>query len=171
MSEIDKIYLKNPLSRFSMYSQFQAEYLIEIADDISIKIDDLLMIENTIDGANFKKTYGYITLWIFGSYELIRTLCQPKDDTFSDEFKVKILELKKDLSVVRVPLAKQERKGKNVPASEQTYIKEFDFKNKDISFNIDNSKSIKTLIGEFKTLIESIKSDDVSRGIWEQFIK
>jgi hypothetical protein len=153
---MEQVFINKPLLLFSVFSQIQADNLIDIGNDISKRISRMLRINGQI-GPEFNKTYGYLSLWILGAYELVRTL-DAENNTFKKETKDKINSYKKKIAKIRVPIAKQELAGKEkVRVTIPQSVYGIDFKKKDLQFKIgDEDFYFKELLAEFKTLIKSI---------------
>lgn len=136
--------------KISFVSYYQYEILIELGDEVFDLIDTCINEDETIDFALFNKAYGRFWLWVLGSYEFIRTLDQ-NSNCFPQVYKSVISELKKELSLIRMPFAKQEYRGeKNSKAESATLVSDVDVKEKDIFFQIKEVKlSAKGLINRF----------------------
>ncbi len=152
---MEQIFADNPLKKLSPFLNIKANYLIEIGNDIL----KMLPKKNEIEFNHFLKTYGYVSLWIFGTYEFIRTTDQYKEKTFKKKLQREIKKFKKQIDTIRITLAKQElpdKKG-HMTMEGQSISSitngdyQFQFKNKPISF--------KDLLLKFTKLIQLISDE------------
>lgn len=157
-----KVIKKKPLLLFSVYSQIQADNLIEIGQDISNRISKILRKKGTVD-KGFNKAYGYLSLWIFGAYEMVRTLDQGKA-RFTKDTQTEINQFKKKISELRVPLAKQELAGNKGGVTYEASVMDVDFDKKDFTFTVKGQDyHFKELFKEYKNLINSINEDSFEK--------
>ena len=153
MTDINEILRNNPISAVSLYSQIQADYLVQLGKRLSAKMDTY---EGTID--DFTETYGQFWLWLLGAYEVIRTLCEYSDQ-FDPDFAEKLQELKRDLAKVRVPFAKQEYRGRSEGIGGDLSVTSF---GKDMKFQIDGEEvSSQDVIAKVTNFIESIDLNQI----------
>lgn len=145
----------NYLFQFSPYADMQAKNLIDIGGDISKRLSRVLKNKGQV-GQGFIKTYGYLSLWILGSYEFTRTLDQ-NGDHFQEEVRQKINEYKKKIAKIRMPIAKYEHAGKKDRILFPALISNVDFLKRDFIIKIESQEFLfKDLFKEFKALIKVI---------------
>jgi hypothetical protein len=156
-------YLKeNPIMRFSVYSDLQIKTIVEVGDSIVEQFDWMIQKPNRIDMSK-GDPYGKIWLWIIGTYEIVRTMSDPKwKDSWSESAYSRISAFKRKISELRIPFAKQEIRRKPIPVEREPSIHGFDFEGKSYLFEVNGTcYNIRNLIKEFEALIRSIKPDDV----------
>jgi hypothetical protein len=145
-----------PLTRFSVYSQAQVECLYRLSCESQQLLD-----EDGGLGANFQKIYGNFWLWVLGTYEVSRTICEYKS-CFSERINIEALKFKQRISVVRMPFAKQQHRGKKHPINAEASVASFDSETKDMGFLIEGEIiKMRVLFSEFNSFVQSIDHDDV----------
>ena len=150
-----------PLVKFSVYTQAQIECLQRLSDELRQFLD-----EDGGLGGNFQKIYGGFWLWVLGTYEVSRTMYEYKH-CFSARLSTDILTFKKNISVLRMPFAKQQYQGKQKrPINAEASVYSFNSETRDIAFAVeDNVLWVRVLLAEFDDLMESIKHEDVLQDL------
>jgi hypothetical protein len=150
----------HPLISFSVVSHIQFQILLDFGNDTESLLNKCVIHEGEVNGQFLNKTYGQIWFWVIGAYELVRTLHQ-RNEMFDEESKVKLRELKSELSVLRIPFAKQELRGDKLKLLDRTnvsLVSEIDFITKDFVFNINGKKfRFKKLFDHFQMVFKNIK--------------
>lgn len=146
-----------PLVRFSVYSQAQVECLQRLSCELTKLLD-----EDGGLGANFQKIYGNFWLWVLGTYEVSRTMCEYKN-CFSDRLYEDVLLFKKRIAVIRMPFAKQQHKGNGkCPINAEASVASFNSATKDMAYSVDGTLIwVRPLLAEFDSLVQSIGHADV----------
>ncbi len=149
-----------PLARFSYYLNGRVWVLSEVQKEI------LEILENSvIDGAlileRMSRAEMLFWLWTLGAYEVIRTMHQAKV-CFAERVQNELFKLKKTLAVVRMPSAKMEKMGKNIPITSNRSASGFDFETKDLVVgDPEDPKLARVLIQEFSAFLASLKEEDI----------
>lgn len=167
MSEIiDEMCRKNPLLKFSVYTQVQIQQLTMVSDEIMGILD-----RNTVGGivVHWHRSYGLFWLWVLGAYEVIRTMDEHKQ-CFSEPLRQKVGGLKEELAKVRIPFAKQQfarKKGyKDRAIGSEPSVVGFGEENKDLLFEIEgNSVSCRNMLKQFNDFIQSVNHEEVLRDL------
>lgn len=151
---------QNPLIRFSVYTHIQVCTLSTLGREILALLNSSIA-EGSADPQASNRAYGMFWLWLLGAYEVTRTMCQAKS-CFTAELSTKLIALKKPLSKLRMPFAKQEYKGENSPIATEASISAVDTIGKDFKFKINGTVlSVRDLIGAFESVFGNIKREDV----------
>ena len=150
---------------FSCYTHIQKEILDNLATEIIGLLENGIVVRGDnqveVDGRIFKQVYGKFWLWILGAYEMVRTMDQAKS-CFTKELFLKINELKKRLSLLRIPFAKQELAGKKQPIFAEPSVSGVDKEAKDLKFMIgDQILTMRGMISEFGRVFNFINSSSV----------
>lgn len=152
----------NPLVRFSVYTHIQAAFLRERGQEIL-----RLMDRASVGGATPSLTqtvYPEFWLWVFGAYEVVRTMSIGQG-CFSPSLTVRLVDLKKQLTPLRMVLAKQERAGHQGNIDADGSIAGFGLENKDLVFLLDGKQprrlSARELIRTVEELFAGIRLEDV----------
>ena len=151
---------KHPLLLFSPVSQFQSNYLLEFYNDTRILFNESISDENQVH--NVTKLYTHAWLLVLGCYEVLRTMAGA-NGCFTPEIKKEILTLKRSFADIRIPMTKQEQRGKNgIFNPNGVSIHGVDIKGKDFIFEVKgNQVHVLQLIDSFFTLINSIGKNDI----------
>lgn len=139
------------------YSNTQADYLKEIGGDIKRRISSHFKNgdSNQIRG-NVIKSYGYIALWILGSYEFARTL-KSNEKFFEENEFLCIKEFHDKMKTLRIPLSKQEYKNDGGICNQDQFINSFDKERKDFLFKVkDEIFYYKEIYQNFLDMLEKI---------------
>lgn len=151
---------QNPLVWFSAYTQIQVRTLSAFGREI-LDLLDSSMAEGSVDAQAFDRAYGMFWLWLLGAYEVTRTMCQAKS-CFTEELSTKLITLKKRLSALRMPFAKQEYEGRRTPIKNEASVCSMDTMAKDFKFEINGTAlSVRDLISAFESVFGNIKGEDV----------
>ncbi len=152
--------IENPLMGFSVYSDSQVKTLQTLGKEILSLMDNAIT-EGQVKGKFFQKVYGLFWLWVLGVYEVTRTMTQAKI-CFSEQFLANLQPLKKQISILRMPFAKQEYQGKKSPITNEASIYSIDTAKKDIKYEVKgNILSVRELINEFESLFSTMSNKDV----------
>jgi hypothetical protein len=157
---IDEMLNQNPLIGFSVYTQIQVRTLSAFGQEI-LDLLDSSMAEGSMDGQAFNRAYGMFWLWLLGAYEVTRTMCQAKS-CFTAELSTKLFGLKKRLSALRMPFAKQEYEKEKTPIKDEASAYGVDTMRKDLRFEIKGTVlSVRDLISAFESVFGNIKLEDI----------
>jgi hypothetical protein len=164
---IEEMLKRHPLIQFSLYTDSQAQILLDLGEKIIRLLDEGLIKPNIVDRPA-REAYGQFWLWVLGAWEVIRTMDEPEHrDCFAEPIFTEIGKMKKTLHRIRIPFAKQElagRKGKHVYSELSMYT--FDHERKDIGYKIDHEIvwMRRTLI-DFDHFIRSIQTSHVLKAL------
>jgi len=111
----EQVVEREPLIAFSHYLSGRTNVLLMLADEIIDNLDQGFS-GAVVDGGRAARAEHLMWLWILGSYEVVRTMCQAKN-CFSDKAFNELSGLKKTLSTIRMPAAKMEKSGKKAPVT------------------------------------------------------
>ena len=152
---------REPLQKFSFYLSSRVIQLLGVGEEIKSKLDAGLSVD-CIDGRILGNTGVLAWLWMLGTYEVIRTMCQPKN-AFSSRISNNLVALKRKLEIPRMPDAKMEPKGRNHPANSNRCPPFWDLENKDVILGDFDSGSarFRPLLAEFDEVMSSITCEDV----------
>lgn len=151
----DEYLAARPLMNFSYYTNMQVEILNKMESTIAD------MFANRKDAYVINDIYGSFWLWTLGAYEVVRTMSQA-ESCFSSVVYDQLLAFKRKLAKIRMPFAKQEYKGRKKPIFNESSISGMDTKKGDMTFTIESvTYSTKTMMEEFRSLMASIKSEDI----------
>jgi hypothetical protein len=167
-SDFGQSLVKRPLVRFSVYTDIQAATIVGLGEQILNEMDNGLIREpkgsepKGVDGTVFNKVNGLFWIWVLGSYEVVRTMTQAKG-CFSSNCSQNLQKLKKTLSLLRIPFAKQELPGKKkTPVAAEPSISSVQISPPDLEFKIDETVlSIRAVIQQFRNVFDSITPEDV----------
>lgn len=163
---------REPLLKFSFYLSERVLILIQFADEIIDNLDQggrhqIGAKGQSMDPNKFGRADSLMWLWILGAYEVARTIDQARN-CFSEEFSKKIVSLKEELEVIRMPAAKMEKSRKRfgkagVPVTSNRSGSGWDYDNKDLFVNDpeDSIISARKIIHEFDRVFCSMRAEDV----------
>jgi len=152
---------KDPLVRFSVYSQIQAQTLRDVSTEVSSLLDSSISEEKFVNGSNLQVIYGRFWMWVLGAYEVTRTMSEYKT-CFSTSLNSRVADFKAQISILRMPFAKLQFKGNDKPINGEASIYSIDMKARDFIFQVgDKQFPMRWLMNEFNSLIASIKPEDV----------
>ena len=158
---LPKFLARDPLVRFSVYSQIQAQTLRDLSNEITELIDASIKDGQFVDGSKFQLIYGRFWMWVLGAYEVTRTMSE-NTVCFSSNLNKKVAEFKAQISVLRMPFAKLQFKRCNKPISNEASIYSVDMDARDFLFQVGDKKfPMRSLMKEFLGLLASIKPEDV----------
>ncbi|MEI2769495.1 MAG: hypothetical protein V9G98_01710 [Candidatus Competibacter sp.] len=147
---------------FSFYLSGRVNVLCAFADEIIDNLDKGFFSEY-VDGAMVERAESLMWPWVLGAYEVVRTMYQAKQ-CFSERLAQELKDLKNQLSVVRMPAAKMEKRGKNVAVTSNRSPSGWDFNNSDLLINDpddDKNVSARQILAEFDRVFCSISRSDV----------
>lgn len=164
MTSPEELLERHPLLRFSLYTEVQCQFLVRFGKETSELLDQMLAKDGVVDG-DFNLAYGRIWLWILGAYEVVRTMCQAKL-CFSDEYLAKLTNFKNDIAEIRIPFAKQERRGLKQPIHSELSVSDFDFDRKDFAFDLSGHKvHFRDLYDAFAQLVQNVSGSDIKQRL------
>ncbi len=153
---------REPLIAFSHYLSGRVNVLLIFAAEIIDNLDRRFSSE-AIDGCQVERAESLMWLWILGSYEIVRTMCQAKN-CFSDKTFSELSGLKKTLAAIRMPAAKMEKPRERIPVTSDRSPSGWDISNRDLLVNdpesIENI-SARFILNEFDRVFAAITKDDV----------
>lgn len=155
----EEIIENEPLIVFSYYLSEKNNLLLDLSDKILENLDKGFGSE--IYTEFIGKASSMTWFWTLGAYEVIRTICQAKG-CFSDTFIESANKLKEQLAIVRMPSAKMEVKGKNIPVNSNRSPDGWDIDKKDLLIgDPENSKSARQLIEQYDKTLCSLQPNDI----------
>ncbi len=158
----EEIYAREPLLAFSFYLSGCNNTLLSFSKEILEKLDNGFE-GQTIHAGLIGNASALLWLWTLGAYEVIRTISQAKE-CFSDSFIEKVTKLKKELAIVRMPSAKMEVVGKNMPVNSNRSPDGWDIENKNLLIGSpENPVSARYLLDLYKKTILSLSIEDVRK--------
>ena len=166
---IERMLDENPLLVFSCYTHGQKEILDELGAEIVALLDNGILAREdgrvVVDGRFFKQAYGKFWLWVLGAYEMVRTMDQAKS-CFTQSLAGEINQLKKQLSLLRMPFAKQElagkRQGKRQPVGAEPSVAGVDHAAKDFKYRVgDQILTMRGMIAEFGNVFAGVNRANV----------
>jgi len=156
---LEEILEREPLLAFSFYLSEKNNLLLDLSDKILKNLDKGF--GDTIYTEFIANASSWTWFWTLGAYEVVRTISQAKV-CFSDTFIQKIIELKKQLAIVRMPSAKMEEQGENKPVNSNRSPDDWDIERKDLLIGSPkNPKSVRQLIELYDKTFCSLKPNDV----------
>ena len=157
----EQIVERDPLIAFSFFLAGRVHVLFDVAGEIIENLDQGFL-EAPVNGDRIARAESLMWLWILGTYEVVRTMCQAKD-CFSERALDQLMQFKKTLSSVRMPAAKMEKAGRKVPVSSNRSASGWDVAGKDLFINDPESIDVRarSLLQEFDRVFSSITKDDV----------
>jgi hypothetical protein len=165
-AKIEEHLRRDPLVKFSVYAHIQAEVLKTCAHQIRALLDIALAKPGVVDQGS-QEAYGLFWLWLLGACEVTRTMTQAKS-CFHPAAADKLYKLKKRLSKLRMPFAKQEYEGQSKnpkPVRAEPSICGFDHVTKSMEFEVDKEVfSVREVLDEFEMELKSITFDDILAG-------
>ena len=105
--------MPDPIFRFSIYTGGQILTLERVADKLLVlskgwPSEDV----DTSAVHNFTEYYDLFWLWTLGAFEVVRTMHQHRKSCFGPDLHEPMEDVLSELTLLRVPFAKQERPGK-----------------------------------------------------------
>jgi hypothetical protein len=158
----EQIIEREPLMVFSHYLSGRVLVLLSFADEIVEGLDRGFS-GQSVDGGQVERAESLMWLWILGAYEVVRTMCQAKQ-CFSERAGQDLSNLKKTLSIVRMPAAKMEKLGKKIPVTSNRSPSGWDIGRRDLFVNDpdeDHDISARWILSEFDRVLSSLTKDDV----------
>jgi len=162
---IEEMLDANPLVQFSVYTQLQLETVRDIGKK-TLDVLDTTMQSGIVEGTGVKQAYALFWLWVLGSYEITRTMCQAdkKTSCFSERLRSQLYDFKQKITPLRIAFAKQEYIGRanhEVPIQADASIATFDLENKDFGFRVkDTMFSVRVSIEEFDAIFSTVERAD-----------
>jgi hypothetical protein len=152
---------REPLIAFSHYLSGRVNVLMHIADEVIENLDDGFGTD-FIHGGKVTRAETLMWLWILGAYEVVRTMCQAKR-CFSQTALVQLHQLKKQLSVVRMPAAKMEEAGVKIPVSSDRSAVGWVAARKDLMVNSPDAADVsaRALLDDFDRVFSAIRPEDI----------
>ncbi len=152
---------RDPLMAFSHYLCGRVNVLFSVADEVVENLDRGFS-SQPIDFARIERWESLMWLWILGAYEVVRTMCQAKS-CFTQRAYDELNQLKKALSVVRMPAAKMEKPRTNIPVNSNRSPAGVDVARQDLLVGDPETSDVSArgLLAEFDRVFSSIKSSDI----------
>jgi hypothetical protein len=153
---------RDPLIAFSWYLSGRKNVLLAIADEIIENLDRAFS-GTVVAGGRVERAESLMWLWTLGAYEVVRTMCQAKN-CFSERASIELTQLKKTLSMVRMPAAKMEKPGKKAPVTSNRSPAGWDVASRDLLVSDPESKpdvSARFILKEFSRVFSAMMPDDV----------
>ncbi|WP_352296475.1 hypothetical protein [Pseudoalteromonas sp. 20-MNA-CIBAN-0454] len=146
---------------FSHYLSGRVNVLYTFADEILENLDHGFS-SKRINVSHVERAESLMWLWLLGAYEVVRTMHQAKQ-CFSCRLVQDLTDLKKTLASVRMPAAKMEKRGKNVPVTSNRSPSGWCVKDRDVLVNDpeENDVSARWILSEFHRVFSSITKADV----------
>lgn len=163
----EKMLNENPLIKFSVYTDIQSKLVNSLGQDI-LQVLQTAIIPAPAEGQGahcdaqiLNAVYGQFWLWVLGAYEVVRTMCSAKK-CFSPLIVGRLMDLKRKLSILRMPFAKQELPGKSTPVRAEPSIYDIRCSPPDLSFEVKGQVlSARELIDEFAFVFSGISRFDI----------
>lgn len=158
----EQVVEREPLMAFSLYLSGRVNVLLALKEEILWHLDEGFSAAR-VDGRHVERAESLMWLWMLGSYEIVRTMCQAKG-CFSDRALNELVPLKKTLSLVRMPAAKMEKAGKKEPVSSDRSPAGWDVANRDLLVNDPEEAqdiSARFILAEFDRVFSSMTKEDV----------
>ncbi len=153
---------REPLLKFSFYLSGRVNVLYEIGEEIITNLDKGYS-DSTVHSSYVERAETLMWLWIFGAYEIVRTMDQAKV-CFSDSVSNELNKFKNHLAKVRMPAAKMEKKGNKIPVSSNRSPSGWDQSRRDLIIS-DPTESIsifaRDILDEFDRIFSLIKPEDI----------
>ncbi len=108
---IADVFRDKPLMAFSLYSAGQVDHLLHLGDRLRAIAGNWPQTDNGRTITDFNEYYYGFWLWVLGSYEVVRTMCQHRERCFVPALADRAMAAKNSLALVRIPFAKQEIRG------------------------------------------------------------
>lgn len=144
---------EQPLIKFSIYTTAQAQSLDLIGKEI-IGLSEGWTSHIT----DFQRVYSLFWLWVLGAYEVVRVMSQ-YEHCFTQKQQHNISQQKRLLAEIRMPFAKQQMRGKDLPVHAELSVHGIE---NGMVFEISGQKySSNAVIEEFLMFIDNIESDDI----------
>lgn len=153
---------RDPLQVFSFYLSSRENILCTFAEEIIEHLDHGFAAE-CIDVRRIERAESLMWLWILGAYEIVRTMYQAKQ-CFSAQLQQDLHGLKKTLAHVRMPAAKMEKPGQNLPVSSNRSPSGWDVESRDLLVGDPDASanvSARWLLAEFDKVFCSITPTDI----------
>jgi hypothetical protein len=158
----EEIFAREPLIAFSFYLSGCNNLLLSLSDEIIDNLDKGFL-GSTIDTGYVGKASASMWFWILGAYEVTRTISQA-NDCFSIDFIERVDLLKKELSIVRMPIAKMEKRGAKEPVLSERSPDGWDIDKKDLLVgDPDNPISARQLLQNYENTVLSLRINDVKK--------
>ena len=166
----EEMFEREPLLKFSFYLSGRNNILLATIDEIIDYLDNGFG-TSVINGGLIEKASTLLWFWTLGAYEMVRTISQAKV-CFSDNFNSQILILKKELAKVRMPAAKMEKQGSEVPVNSNRSPDGWDVENKDLLIGDPYEPvSGRCLLGLYDQVLSSLEIKDVKKRHEESYKK
>jgi hypothetical protein len=161
---VTAMFRKSPLMAFSPLTQLQLQCLEEVAGEIEDLLAESMLDPENANGNLISRSYSRMWLWLLGAYEVLRTMAEAKQ-CFSIQFHSRLLDEKRHFAEIRMPLAKQEYRGKKDSAWRDGFLIGIKLQTHDAFFAINGIEySARDLIARFRTFISSIQPADVVKA-------
>ena len=161
---VTAMFRRSPLMAFSPLTQLQIQCLEEVAIEIEDLLAESMLDPENANGNLINRSYSRMWLWLLGAYEVLRTMAEAKQ-CFSIQFHARLLDEKRHFAEIRMPLAKQEYRGKKDSAWRDGFLIGINPQTRDSLFAINGIEySAQDLITRFRTFIGSVQPADVIKA-------
>lgn len=151
----------SPLEKFSYYSKIQSDFLSRFSQEIFNDLEAAVGTDSSIDCTDFNNIWGRIWLWVLGSYEIVRSMDQYRS-CFSERVHPIIKETKSTLANLRIPMAKQEKRGNKKGTVYEPSVASIDLENKDFGYEVNGGVLyFREIVRSYSGLIEELHDNDV----------
>lgn len=159
-TSLEEFEANNPLARYSFYANGRMQLLESIATEILAELDRAFA-DDVVLHQHLARAEALSWLWLLGSYEVVRTMCQAKK-CFSERAGQALQELKRLLGRVRMPAAKMEKSGKREPVTSNRSAAGVSAPTRDLLLGDPNApESLRHLLERFSYVFAQIKASDV----------
>ena len=155
-----------PLLKFSLYTATQVETLKAFGKELLGDFDAGVTYSEETKQPIFERKlvsdgYAKFWLWLLGAYEVVRTMAQAPE-CFSPNLVEELRKLKKRLSKIRMPFAKQEIAGQDVPVYNELSIADVEANPADLVFVVQSERiSARSLVEDFIANFDAIRGEEV----------
>ncbi len=160
------LFESHPLLLFSGYTQVQSQILETQRLRVLNELDRAFPDGSSVYGPDLNDAFGDFWMWSLAAYEVIRTMAQNRH-CFSQQYGERLVAMKRQIAVYRMPLAKQELKGKPKSAVlSEAYISTMDVARRDFALQVESKLYwAKEEMKAVSDLLHSVTIDDVCHPI------
>ena len=160
LSTFEEFEKSNPLARYSFYANGRVQVLLKLSIEILQQLDAAYH-HNAISHEHISRAEELSWLWILGSYEVVRTMCQA-NACFSDRLNSALKKLKFELSQVRMPAAKMEAKGQRLPITSNRSATGLQPSDRDLLVGDPSyPRRLRSLLDHFYAVFTQLDSSDI----------
>lgn len=152
---------RDPLISFSWYLSGRMACLLDLGDEVLENLDAAFS-DDSVDIEHFGREEMLMWFWVLGAYEVIRTMCQAKR-CFRAELVQHLHLLKQELAKARMPAAKMEQPGKDLPVTSNRSPSSWDLPSRDLLIGDPTTQiiSARGLLKRFKSVVSSVVPEDI----------